>query len=68
MGMQTDANVGRTLVWRYPEEEYHPDCIRGTIISGFRKFKVWGGMRYNKLSRLIVLEEKPGDGKMKADE
>jgi len=40
MGVQTDANQGQKWVWRYPEEEYHQYCCRGTVISGFRKIKV----------------------------
>ena len=36
---------GFKWVWRYPEEEYNEDCCRKTVISGFRKVKVWGAMR-----------------------
>jgi transposase len=64
MGMQIDANQGFKWVWRYPEEEYNEDCCRGTVISGFRKVKVWGAMRYGKLSKLIVVPEREGGGKM----
>jgi Transposase/DDE superfamily endonuclease len=68
MGMQTGGNVGQVWVWRYPEEEYMEDCCGVTHISGFKKIKVWGAMRYDKLSKLIVLPEKQGDGKLKAEE
>jgi hypothetical protein len=34
MGMHTDANQGFKWIWRYPEEEYHEYCCRGTIASG----------------------------------
>jgi hypothetical protein len=34
--------------------------------SGFKKIKVWGAIRYDKLSKLVVLIEKKGEGKMKA--
>jgi hypothetical protein len=64
MGMQTDANQGFKWVWRYPEEEYNEDCCRGTVISGFRKVKVWGAMRFGKLSKLIVVPERAEGGKM----
>jgi transposase len=66
MAMQTDSNQGRVFVWRYPEEEYHMDCIRGTVISGFQKVKVWGAMRYGKLSNLVMVPEEKGEGKMTA--
>ena len=68
MSMQTDANVGRIWVWRYPEEAFLEDCMRGTVISGFRKVKVWGAMRYGCLSKLVVIPEGEGDGKMNAVE
>jgi transposase len=68
MSMQTDANIGRIWVWRYPEEEFLEDCMRGTVISGFQKIKIWGGIRYGKLSKLVVLPEGGGDGKMNAQE
>ena len=68
MSMQTDANQGRKWVWRYPEEEYIEDCCRATVISGFEKVKVWAAMRYGKLSKLVVLAEKEGGGKMNAEE
>lgn len=64
MGMQTDANQGFKWVWRYPEEEYHEDCCRGTVISGFRNVKVWGAMRYGKFSELVVVPERGGGGQM----
>lgn len=35
-----------------------------TVISGFRKVKVWGAMRFGKLPKLIVVLESAGDGKM----
>ena len=68
MSMQTDENQGRKWVWRYPEEEYIEDCCRATVISGFEKVKLWAAMRYGKLSKLVVLEEKEGGGKMNAAE
>ena len=66
MGLQTDSNQGRKFVWRYPEEEFHRDCIRGTVISGFYKVKVWGAMRYGKLSKLIVIPEDEENKKINA--
>lgn len=66
MGMQTDANGKKVMVWRYPEEEYLEDCCGATVIPGFEKVKVWGGMRYGKLSALVVLPEKKGEGKLNA--
>lgn len=53
-------------MWRYPEEEYHPDCLRQTVISGFVKVKIWGAMRYDKLSKLVIIPEEKGEGKMTA--
>ena len=67
MGMQTDTNAGKIWVWRYPEEEYQEDCCQATHISGFRKVKIWGAMRYGKLSKLVVLSEKEAEGKLMAD-
>ena len=66
MGMQTDSNQGRVFVWRYPEEEFHKDCIRGTVLSGFQKVKIWGAMRYGKLSNLVCMPEGKDEGKMTA--
>jgi len=68
MGMQTGANVGQVWVWRYPEEEYTEDCCGVIHISGFKKIKVWGAMRYGRLSELVVLSEKVGEGKLNAEE
>lgn len=69
MSIQTSGNrkEGR-YVWRYPEEEYLEDCCAATVIPGFERVKVWGGMRYNKLSKLIVLPEKKEGGKLNAEE
>src|ERR1700737_4356195 len=66
MGMQTGAN-GRAWVWRYPEEEYNEDCCAATHQSGFRKIKVWGAIRWGKIGKLVVIEEKAGEGKMNAN-
>ena len=68
MGMQTGANVGHVWVWRYPEEEYEEDCCAATHISGFKKIKVWGAMRYGKLSKLVVFDEIKGDGKLNGED
>jgi hypothetical protein len=68
MGIQTGSNGGRVWVWRYPEETYKEDCCGVTHVSGFKKIKVWGGMRYGALSKLIVLPEKQGEGKLNAVE
>jgi hypothetical protein len=68
MGMQTDANQGQKWVWRYPEEEYHEDCCRAIVISGFEKVEVWTAMRYGKLSKLVMVSEREGGGKMNADD
>ena len=68
MGMQTGANQGRIWVWRKPEEEYFEDCCAATHISGFRKVKVWGAMRYGELSKLVVLPGREGDEKLNAEE
>ena len=55
-------------MWRYSEEEYLKDCCGATVIQGFQKVKVWGAMRYGKLSELVILPEKKGDGKFNAEE
>jgi Transposase/DDE superfamily endonuclease len=68
MGMQTGANSKKVYVWRYPEEEYKEDCCGATVIAGFEKVKVWGAMRYGKLSELVVLPEAKGPGKLNAVE
>ena len=64
--MQTDSNQGQVFVWRYPEEEFHKDCIRGTVLSGFQKVKIWGAMRYGKLSNLVCMPAGKDEGKMTA--
>ena len=68
MSMQTGPNQGRIYVWRYPEEEYLEDCCGATVVPGFAKVKVWGGMRYGELSELVVMPEKEGGGKLNAQE
>ena len=68
MSVQTDNIQSQSWVWRHPEEEYLEDCCRATVISGFRKVKVWAAMRYGRLSRLVVMPEIKGDGKMDAEE
>jgi len=68
MGMQTGSNGGRVWVWRYPEETYKEDCCGVMHVSGFKKIKVWGGFRYGAKSKLIVLPEKQGEGKLNAQE
>jgi transposase len=66
MTIQTDSTQGRKFLWRFPGEEYHRDCIRGTVISGFRSIKVWSAMRYGKLSKLVVFPEREGDRRLTA--
>src|SRR5271163_3270956 len=66
MAMQTGANGGKTYVWRYPEEEYLKDCCAVTVIAEFEKVKIWAAMRHGKLSKLIVLPEQKGQGKLNA--
>ena len=68
MGMQTGSNGRRVWVWRYPEETYKEDCCGATHVSGFKKIKVWGGMRYGALSKLVVMPEKEGEGELNAVE
>jgi transposase len=68
MGMQTSSNSGKKFVWRYPEEEFLEDCCAATVIPGFQKVKIWGAMRCNKLSNLVVLPERKGDGKFNSQE
>ena len=68
MVMQTGQDVGQHRVWRFPEEEYKEDCCAATHISGFKKIKVWGGMRYGKLSALVVLEENKENENFNAEE
>src|SRR5436190_23954346 len=68
MGMQIGANVGQVWVWRYPEEEYGEDCCIATHISKFKKIKLWGIMYHDKLSKLVVLDEIKGDGKLNIED
>ena len=68
MSMQMGPNQGKIYVWRYPEEEYLEDCCGATVIPGFEKVKVWGGMRYGELSELVIMPEKEGGGKLNAKE
>ena|SRR5579859_3526128 len=67
MNLQTGSNQGNVYVWRYPEKEYEEDCCAATHKSGFKKIKVWGSMRYESLSNLVILSERKGDGKLKSD-
>jgi hypothetical protein len=68
MGIQTGSNGGQVWVCRYPEETYKEDCCGATHVSGFKKIKVWGGIRYGAKSKLVVLPEKEGEGKLNAKE
>ena len=56
--MQTDANQRRKWIQRYSEEEYDEACYTAIFFARFEKVKIQGGMRYEKLSKLVVLEEK----------
>ena len=68
MGLQTGENVGQYWMWRSPDEEYKEDCCSVTYISGFQKIKIWGAMRYDKLSKLVILEEIAEEGKFNAED
>jgi hypothetical protein len=59
-------NSGRKYVWRLPEEEYLEDCCGATVIPGFEKVKIWGAMRFRKLSKLVILPDSESEGKMTA--
>lgn len=37
-----------------------------TVIAGFEKAKIWGGMSYGALSELVILPENKGDEKLNA--
>jgi hypothetical protein len=66
--VSASANHRRVYVWRYPDDEYLEDCCGATVIPGFEKVKVWGAMRHGKLSKLIILPESKGQGKINAKE
>ena len=68
MSMQTGANSKKVYVWRYSWEKYWEDCCGAIVIAGFEKIKIWGGMRYDALSEMVVLPEKNGGGKLNAEE
>ena len=63
MAMQTATNDGKVFVRREPYEEYYEDYLEPTFISGFRRVKVWGAVRYGKKSKLIVISENIEKGK-----
>jgi len=64
MSMQTGANGEKVFVWRYPEEQYNEDCYGATVIPGFEKVKVCAYMHHGKLSKLVILPERKGHGKL----
>jgi hypothetical protein len=57
MAMQTGSNDGKVYVWRSPDEEYLEDCVVPMHIPGFKRVKIWGGIRYGKLSKLVIINE-----------
>ena len=66
MALQTGENEGTVWVWRSPEEEYLEDCCSVTHKSGFKRIQIWGAMRYDALSKLVILkvrQEKEGMGR-----
>ena len=68
MALQTGANEGDVWVWRYPEEEYKEDCCGATHKSGFKKIKVWGAMRADTLSPLVLLLNDEENGRFTSKE
>jgi hypothetical protein len=42
------------------------DCYSATVIPVFEKVKVWGARHYGVLSKLVVMLEKEGQGKLNA--
>jgi hypothetical protein len=42
------------------------DYIKGTVISDFQKVKIWGTIRYGKLSNLVIVLKEKEKGKMTA--
>jgi hypothetical protein len=57
MGIQTGSNDRKVWVWRMKGEEYDPNCIKLTFISGFKRIKIWGAIRYRKKSKLVIINE-----------
>ena len=37
---------GRQRIWRFPNEKYHPECVKG-VIKHDEKINVWAGFSYN---------------------
>ena len=66
MTVQTTGNSTHRFVWRSRLSTFKEDCLGATIIPGFEKVKVWGVMRYGKLSELIIIPEDPQHQKMNA--
>ena len=64
MMIQTGGNSKKRYVRRMPREEYLEDCCGATVIPGFEKVKIWGAMRYGKLSSLVIISESQGEGKL----
>ena len=67
MPIQTSNNSGKVYVWRFPDEEYLEDCCCVTVQQGFEKVKIWAAIHYGAKSKMVILPEKKGDGKMTAE-
>jgi transposase len=48
---------GRIFVWRKPNEEFAPECTKGTVKYGGGNVKVWGCFSYDGVGELVFIDE-----------
>lgn len=57
MGIQISSNDGKVWVQRMKREEYYINHIESIFIFGFRRIKIQGAIRYEKKSKLVIINE-----------
>lgn len=53
--IEIGADIDLKKVWREPKEKFLRDCLKPSFMSGRTKVMVWGAIRGNEKSKLVIL-------------